>query len=95
MSTRRPRRRGRSRQRRRPPRPSTAAVIGTAVGGLLAGVLYGLADRLPWWAWVVVVLAALAVGYLLYRRGGRRPTPAAEPNGPATEPPAGPAPGTQ
>jgi hypothetical protein len=58
-------------------RPSTAAVVGTAVGGLVAGVLYGLADRLPWWLWPVLIVVGLGVAYLAYRVTSRRAGPAA------------------
>jgi MFS family permease len=86
MSARRPPRRGRG-QRTRAPRPSTSAVLGAAVGGLIAGVLYGAADRLAWWVWVLLVVVGLAVGYLLYRRAASRPRPAAPPPTEAAEPP--------
>lgn len=69
------RRRRRTTSRRRPytrrRRTSTASTLGTAVGALLAGVLAALVGGLPWWGWVLIVLAGLAVGALWAIRRGR------------------------
>ncbi|MGI5129410.1 hypothetical protein ACQEVB_21565 [Pseudonocardia sp. CA-107938] len=57
-------------------RTSTASTLGTAVGAALAGLLTALLGGLPWWGWVLLVVAGLLVGLVWAARRGRT---AAEP----------------
>jgi glutamine amidotransferase len=49
-------------------RQSTATTLGGLVGAAVAGVLTGVLGSLPWWAWVLILLVGLGVGYLFHRR---------------------------
>ncbi|HVK23044.1 MAG TPA: DNA translocase FtsK 4TM domain-containing protein [Actinokineospora sp.] len=61
-----PRKRRTTTTRRR--RPSTATTLGGVVGAAIAGALVGVLGSLPWWAWVLLLVAGLGVGYLIHRR---------------------------
>jgi len=79
-------------------RVSPASTLGTAVGAAMAGLLIALVAGLPWWGWVLLIVAGLVLGALWAIRRGRAVdgadvSPAdTDPPGGSTDPPGHPAP---